>query len=112
MGFAASAFLTASVEPCGSPVYRRTPANAAWAEYRTAQGSTSGHWTFFPAYGGGGEDYDYKAVGSYGSHAEHGTDWDNFDPAKGREIFGGVSDCDSARVYNATNIRMAESDDE
>ena len=88
------------------------PANAAWAEYRTAQGSTSGHWTFFPAYGGGGEDYDYKAVGSYGSHAEHGTDWDNFDPAKGREIFGGVSDCDSARVYNAKNIRMAESDDE
>ncbi len=88
------------------------PAMAAWAEFRTGHGSTAGHWAFFPAYGGGGEEYDFKAVGSYGSHAEHGTDWDNFDPDKAREIFGGVSDCDSARVYNATNRRMAASDEE
>ena len=88
------------------------PAIAAWAEFRTGQGSTAGRWVFFPAHGGGGEDYDFKSVVSHGNYAEKGVDFDNFDPDKARELFAGVSDCDSARVYNATNRRMAASDDE
>ena len=88
------------------------PAIAAWSEFRSSHGSTAGMWVFFPVFGGGGEEYDYKAVTSHANYAEKGADFDNYDPDKAREIFSGTGDCDSARVYNATNVRMAESDDE
>jgi len=88
------------------------PALTAWSEFRSGHGSTAGYWAFFPVLGGGGEEYDYKAVASHANFAEKGADFDNYDPDKAREIFSGVGDCDSARVYNATNRRMADSDDE
>ena len=88
------------------------PAITAWSEFRSSHGSTAGIWVFFPVQGGGGEEYDYKAVSSHGNYAERGADFDNYDPDKAREIFSGTGNCDSARVYNATNVRMAESDDE
>ena len=89
------------------------PALNAWGEFRSSHGSTAGHWVFFPVYGGGGEEYDFKLVVGHGNHADAGSDFDNYDPAKAREIFPqGMLDCDSSRVYNAKNIRMAEGDDE
>jgi len=89
------------------------PALNAWGEFRSSHGSTAGMWVFFPVYGGGGEEYDFKAVTSNSNHAAAGADFDNYDPAKAREIFPrGMLDCDSSRSYIATNRRMAESDDE
>jgi len=89
------------------------PALQSWSEFRSGHGSTAGMWVFFPVYGGGGEEYDFKWVVSHGNHADAGSDFDNYDPAKASEIFpSGMLDCDSARAYNATNRRMAESDDE
>lgn len=88
------------------------PAMAAWSEFRSGHGSTAGMWAFFPVLGGGGEEYDYKAVTSHANYAEKGADFDNYDSDKAREIFSGLGDCDSARVYNATNRRLAASDDE
>jgi len=85
----------------------------AGGEYREEQGSTAGMWAFFPVYGGGGEEFDFKFVVSHGNYSEQGVDFDNYDPAKAREIFPyGLLDCDSSRSYVATNRRMAESDDE
>lgn len=83
------------------------PAITAWAEFRTAQGSEAGHWVFFPAYGGGGEEFDFKYVAGHRTHEAQGVDYDNWDPDKNRELFEGVLDCDSSRVYNATNRRRA-----
>ena len=88
------------------------PAIAAWADFRTAQGSPVGYWIFFPVYGGGDEDYDFKYISGHRTLEAQGTDWDNYDPDKARELFSGVIDCDSSRVYNATNRRRAASDDE
>ena len=89
------------------------PALKAWGEFRAAHGSTAGIWAFFPVYGGGGEEYDFKYVVSHGSYSEQGADFDNYDSAKAREIFPyGMLDCDSSRSYVTTNIRRAESDDE
>jgi hypothetical protein len=89
------------------------PALKAWGEFRAGHGSTAGMWAFFPVYGGGGEEYDFKFVVSHGNYSEQGADFDNYDPAKAREIFPyGMLDCDSSRSYIATNRRMAESDDE
>ena len=89
------------------------PALTAWGEFLAGHGSTAGMWALFPVYGGGGEEFDFKYIASHGNYSEQGADFDNYDPAKAREIFPyGLLDCDSSRSYVATNIRMAESDDE
>jgi len=89
------------------------PALKAWGEFRAGHGSTAGMWAFFPVYGGGGEEFDFKFVVSHGNYSEQGADFDNYDPAKAREIFpDGLLECDSSRSYIATNRRMAEDDDE
>jgi hypothetical protein len=82
------------------------PALTAWSEFRTAQGSKAGYFVLFPVYGGGGEEFDFKLVTVHANHAERGVDFDNYDPAKARELFPqGMVECDSARVYNSTNRR-------
>jgi hypothetical protein len=88
------------------------PALAAWGEHRAGQGSTAGHWAFFPVYGGGGEEFDFKFVASHGNLAEQGADFDSYDSDKARELFAGNVSCDSSRVYMAQNRRMGESDDD
>lgn len=83
------------------------PALSAWSEFRSSHGSTAGMWVFFPVYGGGGEEFDFKFVASYGSLAEQGNDFDNYDSEKAGELFpAGLLDCDSSRVYIAQNRRM------
>lgn len=86
------------------------PAITEWTQFRTDQGSASGHWILFPAYGGGGEDFDFKWVTGHDSHEAQGVDWDNYDGELDAKLFDGLIDCDSARVYNATNIRRAAVD--
>lgn len=87
------------------------PALKAWGEFMAGHGSTAGMWVFFPVYGGGGEEFDFKLVESHGNYTEQGADFDNYDPAKAREIFPyGMLDCDSSRSYVATNRRMAATD--
>jgi len=81
------------------------PAIAAWAEHRTGQGSKAAHFVLFPAYGGGGEDFDFKYVNSHATHEEQGIDYDNYDPDKATELFSDLLECDSSRVYNSTNRR-------
>ncbi len=89
------------------------PALEAWGEFLAEHGSTAGVWVLFPVFGGGGEEFDFKYVESHGNYSEQGTDFDNYDPVRAREIFPyGLLDCDSSRSYVATNRRMAESDDE
>ncbi len=88
------------------------PAIRAWAEFRTETGSEAGHWMLFPAYGGGGEEFDFKWVVSHLNHEAQGADWDAYDPELDVELFDGVLDCDSSRVYNATNRRRAVDEEE
>ena len=89
------------------------PALEAWGEFLAEHGSTAGVWALFPVFGGGGEEFDFKYVEGHGNYSEQGTDFDNYDPVRAREIFPyGLLDCDSSRSYIATNRRMAESDDE
>lgn len=90
------------------------PALKEWAKYRGDQGSTGGLWVMFPAYGGGDEDFDFKWVSGYRSLEEQGKDWDQYAEAgwsKAGELFGGKLECDSSRVYLATNRRRAAADD-
>lgn len=91
------------------------PALTEWGEYRTEQGSKSGMFVFFPAYGGGGEKFDFKWINSWQNLEELGVDYDQYATAgwkKANELFAGKLDCDSSRAYLSTTRRMGKSEDE
>ena len=91
------------------------PALQAWSEYRTGHGSEAGMWIMWPAYGGGGIDFDFKFAVSHPHFASWGADWDQYAKegyAKDEELFGGLLDCDDSRAYNAWPQRVGISDDE
>ncbi|MEJ2129509.1 MAG: hypothetical protein P8X81_11770 [Woeseiaceae bacterium] len=86
-----------------------------WGKYKGDNGSTAGMWVFFPSYGGGGEEFDFKWVTAHQNLENMGADWDQFSESgweKARELFAGKLQCDSSRSYLATNRRMAAQDDE
>lgn len=87
------------------------PALGQWAAYETEKGSQAGMWVLFPAYGGGGEEFDFKFVSSHASLEEQGSDWDNYSESgwqKAEELFQGKLSCDSSRVYISTVRRRIE----
>ncbi len=86
-----------------------------WGNYKGENGSTAGMWVFFPSYGGGGEEFDFKWVTAHQNLEDMGADWDQFSESgwkKANELFAGKLQCDSSRSYLATNRRMAAEDDE
>ena len=91
------------------------PALGQWAAYETENGSQAGMWVLFPAYGGGGEEFDFKFVSSHASLEEQGSDWDNYSEsgwAKAEELFQGKLRCDSSRVYISTVRRRIDDSEE
>jgi len=87
-------------------------AELAWAEHMGDAGSMAGTWHWFPVFGGGGLEFDYKVVNAYANYQELGADWERIANGGGREasrdIFRDVDDCDDARVYVARNRRAAQ----
>ncbi len=87
------------------------PALAEWAQYGSEQGAMGPIWAFFPAYGGGGEEFDFKYVTGHESLEAQGGTWDSY-AAGGHEkataLFADKLDCDSSRVYLGTTRRRPE----
>ena len=87
-------------------------AEVQWAEHMTRSGSAAGTYHWFPQFGGGNAEFDYKVVNAYASYAELGADWERFANGGGRaaseETFGDIDECDDARVYVATSRRAAQ----
>jgi len=84
------------------------PALQAWSEYKTGLGSKAGMWVMWPAYGGGGAEFDFKFAVSHPNHESLGVDYDQYSKGgyeKGQELFGGLLDCDESRSYNAMQRR-------
>lgn len=84
-----------------------------WTAYQTEKGYQNGSWVFFPAYGGGGEEFDLKMVNAWDSHADRGKDYDLYANGGGYqkrgEIMGDMLSCDSSRIYDgAVRRRIAE----
>jgi len=86
----------------------------AWAAYQAENGYSNGTWVLFPAYGSGEEDFDFKLVNGYDSHAGMGRDFDLYGTGGGfkkrREIMGDMLDCDVSRVYDGTVRRQINED--
>ncbi len=88
------------------------PSLGEWGKWREESGSTSGIWVFFPAYGGGGEKYDFKYVAAWQNLEDKGKDFDTYSRdgwKKADELFAGKVNCDSSRVYFASIVRRGES---
>jgi len=86
-------------------------AELKWAEYLSDADSPAGYWHWFPTYGGGDQEYDYKVVTAFRDYVELGANFEMFANGGGRErsqeIFGDIDECDDARVYIATSRRAA-----
>jgi len=84
-------------------------ANRAWAAHLDSTGSKAGMWAFFPGAGSSDPGYDYKMVSSYPDFEAYGADWESYTNgqgwAKAGQIFGGVTDCGSQRVYHSSTVR-------
>lgn len=85
---------------------------ADWAQYLEDAGSTAGIWNWYPAYGGGGEEFDFKWLQAYASLEELGADYERVGNGRGfvtrGRLLGHLIDCDSARVYQAKIRRYVQ----
>lgn len=83
-----------------------------WSKHLESQGSTTGIFHWYPAYGGGGEDFDFKWLQSYANFAELGADYERYGNGGGVNIssrlFNHMLDCDSTRAYLAKSRRFVQ----
>lgn len=91
---------------------RSTRTELKWADYAESVGSTGAYWHWFPVFGGGDADFDYKLVSAYPTFAAIGADFEHLANGGGRKVaqetFGDLGDCDDARVYVSNNRRIAQ----
>ena len=85
----------------------------AWSAYQEESGYQNGSWVFFPAYGGGAVEFDFKMLSAWDSHADRGKDYDLYANGGGYqkrgELMGDLLDCDVSRIYDgAVRRRIAE----
>ena len=83
-------------------------ANKAWDAHAKENGINSVGWAWFPVAGESNDDYDFKAVSAADDFVQVGANWQKFMEGhwrKSEEIFHGIADCDSSRMYLGTTIR-------
>jgi hypothetical protein len=87
-------------------------AMAEWTQYLSDEGSTSGIWHWYPAYGGGSEEFDFKWLQAYENLADLGADYDRYGTGGGfatrGRLLGHLIDCDSTRAYLAQSRRYVQ----
>lgn len=83
-----------------------------WSQHMTDGGSMTGIWHWYPAYGGGGEEFHFKWLESFANFEQLGGDFERYGNGGGYkvagELFGDLVDCDSSRAYLAQNRRHAQ----
>lgn len=81
----------------------------AWGAYQAEQGSDAGMWLYWPAFAGGPIKFDFKVVTGHSGFDSLGADYDRYGNGggyrKAAELFAGLVECDSARVYDAKLVR-------
>lgn len=83
-----------------------------WSMHLAEGGSSAAIWHWYPAYGGGGEEFDFKWLEAFSNFTELGGDFERYGNGGGYkvagELFGELIDCDSTRAYVAKNRRSAQ----
>jgi hypothetical protein len=79
-----------------------------YSEYRVANGSDITTLLWFPVYGGGGAEFDFKLVHVYSDYQHLGDSFqwivDNQAYLVNQDMTDGLVSCDEARVYIGNNI--------
>lgn len=81
----------------------------AWSAHMAQAGSNAGAWLWYPAWGMGDIEYDYKRVIGYPDYPSVGAGFEALTNGQGfmkaGEIFAGNVTCDSPRVYATRLVR-------
>lgn len=89
-------------------------ASKEWNTYADEHGIVGGAWNWWPVWGESSDaDYDFKSVTSAPSYTVAGANWAKYADGhyqKSNEMFDGLMDCDSPRVYTAMVERLMEDD--
>jgi len=87
-------------------------AMSAWGKHLTDGGSEAGMWNWYPAYGGGGEEFDFKLLQAYENLAMLGADYERYGNGGGfvkrNQLLGHLVSCDSSRAYIAQSRRFVQ----
>ncbi len=87
-----------------------------WTGHRAENGHEHPMWLLWPAYGGGGAEFDFKIMNGYRNHSEMGSEYEYMGTGGGwrsrMEIMGDMIECDDARVYNGTTRRKMGGNDD
>ena len=87
-------------------------AMGGWSEHLTENGSEAGIFHWYPAYGGGGEKYDFKWLEVHAGFEAMGSDYEHFGNGRGykkyNELVRPLVSCDAARVYQAKSRRFTQ----
>jgi len=83
-----------------------------WSKHLGDEGSTAGIWHWYPAYGGGSEEYSFKWLEGFKNMAELGADYERLGNGGGvatrSRLFNHLIDCDSSRAYVAKSRRFVQ----
>jgi len=89
-------------------------AQEQWNAYADENGFVSGAWVMWPIWGDDVEaDYDFKFLGSAPDYTTLGANFQLMAGGhwrKSEEIFDGLLDCDSTRIYSAMVVREMADD--
>jgi len=92
-----------------------TALNAAmqeWSQYLTDAGSNAAIFHWYPAYGGGAEEFDFKWVTAHESLADMGADFERYTNDRGfvtrGRLLNHLIDCDANRVYLTQSRRYVQ----
>lgn len=79
-----------------------------YGAYRDANGSPGGTYLWFPAYGGGAAEFDFKMVNTHASLEAFGDNYqwivENAAYLKQGELLDGLVNCDVARAYAGDTV--------
>ena len=83
-----------------------------WSQHLSDGGSKAAIFHWYPAYGGGSEEYDFKWLEAHQSFAELGADYERYGNGLGyetnRKLFRDLIECDGSRAYVAQNRRYVQ----
>ncbi len=90
-------------------------AATAWGKFMVENDYPHGEWMWWPVFGGGGAEYDFKIVQGFPNHQAVGQMLEMYGNGGGwrtyQESLGGVAECDDGRVYDGTvRRRMSGAD--
>jgi hypothetical protein len=96
----------------GASFSKLATAMGEWSQHLNDKGSSSAIFHWYPVYGGGGEEFDFKWIEAFKNLTELGVDFETMGNggsyATNGKLMGHLVDCDSSRAYLANNRRFAQ----